>query len=93
MDADEFRRRIAVYVERDLPELSSQRNQIAHALSDDLWPMVGRWLEDAQRRGDLLDWLDERIRQECPQGYASISTLKIRQSGADNGPLRHYGRP
>jgi hypothetical protein len=94
VDANEFGRRIAVYIERDLPELREQRERIAEALSDDLWPMVGGWLHVAECRGDLLDWLEERIKHECPRGSAAISALKTGRSGADNDRLRDgYARP
>jgi hypothetical protein len=83
-----------MYIERDLPELREQRERIAETLSDDLRPMVGGWLDDAERRGDLLDWLKERVKHECPRGSAAISELKTGESGADNDRLRDgYARP
>jgi hypothetical protein len=88
-----IRRRIAVYVERDLPDLAERRERIAEALGNDLWPMVSGWLSYAERRGALLDWLDERIEQDCSQDSTAIRELKIARTGADNGALRDCGHP
>jgi hypothetical protein len=40
----------------------------------------------------LLDWLDDEIALQCPD-CTVIATLKIGQSGVDDGPLSQYGAP
>ena len=90
VDESEFRRRIAGYIERDLPDLASDRHRIAELLTEKLWWMVNGWFVRAEQRGQLLDWLDETLAAQCPD-CTIISEFKISHSGANNGRLSTYG--
>jgi len=84
VNEDEFRRRIEVYVETDLPDLADDRERIATALSHQLWPLVNGWQAQMHTFGGLLRWVGERLQADWPDAAAR---LQFEQTGSETGWL------
>ena len=82
MDENEFRRRIEVYVEVDLPELLDVKDRLAASLAGRLWPLVSGWQSDRDLARRKLALIATRMREKCPEVLAELST---EITGSDTG--------
>ena len=82
MEIEEFRRRIAVYIENDLPELTPEKDRVSEVVATRLWPLVGGWQNQRDlARAGLVEVMS-RVREECPEVAAALST---ENSGSPTG--------
>jgi hypothetical protein len=84
MDEGEFRRRIEVYLERELPDLVGERAGIAEAVARRVWPLVNEWQAEQASSGELLMWIAKRVHEEAPE---LASRLSVEQTGSETGFL------